>query len=136
MVQLPEGYAERFSYSRAMDGCRKRHTPPPARYLRLSGGNPPIDVVHKLVHDSTMSRVNIHEAKTHLSEHLDRLERGEEEVVVICRRNEPIAELRALRKRSAGPRPIFTPDPRFSLSEEFFEPLPDDLVAAFEGRDG
>ena len=32
-VELPEGYEERFSYSCAVDGCRKRHTPPSARYL-------------------------------------------------------------------------------------------------------
>jgi len=32
-VSLPEGYDRRFSYSCAVDGCRKRHTPPSARYL-------------------------------------------------------------------------------------------------------
>jgi antitoxin (DNA-binding transcriptional repressor) of toxin-antitoxin stability system len=79
-----------------------------------------------------MVRVNIHEAKTHLSEHLERLERGAEDVVVICRRNEPIAELRALPKRQTTPRPILVADPRFRLSAAFFEPLPDDLLAAFE----
>ena len=46
-----------------------------------------------------MTKLNVHEAKTHLSEYLDRLERGEEDVVTICRRNEPIAELRALPRR-------------------------------------
>ncbi len=81
-----------------------------------------------------MSTVNIHEAKTHLSEHLDRLERGEEEVVIICRRNEPIAELRALPKRRTTPRPLLTPDPRFTLSPAFFEPLPDTVLESFEGR--
>lgn len=32
-VELPEGYDERFSYSCAVEGCRKRHTPASARYL-------------------------------------------------------------------------------------------------------
>jgi len=32
-VELPAGYDERFSYSCAVEGCRKRHTPPSARYL-------------------------------------------------------------------------------------------------------
>lgn len=82
-----------------------------------------------------MSRVNIHEAKTHLSAHLDRLERGEVDVVVICRRNEPIAE-RALPKARTAPRPILTPDPRFRLTPAFFEPLPEAIVDAFEGRVG
>jgi antitoxin (DNA-binding transcriptional repressor) of toxin-antitoxin stability system len=83
----------------------------------------------------TMVKLNIHEAKTHLSQHLDRLERGEEDVIIICRRNEPIAELRALRRPRTTPRPIFVPDPRFSLPPAFFDPLPDDLVAEFEGRE-
>lgn len=30
---LPDGYDVRFSYSCAVDGCRKRHTPPSTRFL-------------------------------------------------------------------------------------------------------
>jgi hypothetical protein len=52
---------------------------------------------------------------------------------VICRRNEPIAELRALPKRRSSPRAIFEVDPRFRLSDSFFEPLPEALLEAFEG---
>lgn len=81
-----------------------------------------------------MILVNIHEAKTHLSEHLERLERGEVDTVIICRRNQPIAELRALPVRRSTPRPL-TKDPRFSLPPSFFEPLPDDIVDAFEGNE-
>jgi antitoxin (DNA-binding transcriptional repressor) of toxin-antitoxin stability system len=81
-----------------------------------------------------MVKVNIHEAKTHLSEHLDRLERGEEDVVVICRRNEPIAELRALPKQRSTARPILAADPRFRLSASFFDPQPSAILDAFEGR--
>ena len=80
-----------------------------------------------------MVRLNIHHAKTHLSEHLDRLERGEEDVVVICRRNAPIAELRAIPRRSTTPRPICRKDPRFRVPDSFFEALPDEFVAAFAG---
>jgi antitoxin (DNA-binding transcriptional repressor) of toxin-antitoxin stability system len=83
-----------------------------------------------------MVKVNIHDAKTHLSEHLERLERGDEDVVVICRRNEPIAELRALPKRQATARRILVADPRFRLSPAFFEPLPDEVIDGFEGRSG
>jgi antitoxin (DNA-binding transcriptional repressor) of toxin-antitoxin stability system len=82
-----------------------------------------------------MVKVNIHEAKTHLSAHLDRLERGEEDVVVICRRNEPIAELRALPKQQTTARPILAADPRFRLSTSFFEPLPGGILDEFEGRE-
>jgi antitoxin (DNA-binding transcriptional repressor) of toxin-antitoxin stability system len=93
-----------------------------------------LELVHFLVYLRTMAKLNIHEAKTHLSEYLDRLERGEEDVVTICRRNEPIAEIRALPKRGKAPRPIFRRDPRFRLPKSFFEPLPEDLLTGFEGR--
>jgi hypothetical protein len=32
-VELPEAYGKRFSFSCAVEGCRKRHTPPSSRYL-------------------------------------------------------------------------------------------------------
>jgi antitoxin (DNA-binding transcriptional repressor) of toxin-antitoxin stability system len=42
-----------------------------------------------------MIRVNIQEAKTHLSRYIERVEQGD--VVVVCRHNKPAAELRAVR---------------------------------------
>jgi antitoxin (DNA-binding transcriptional repressor) of toxin-antitoxin stability system len=78
-------------------------------------------------------KLNIHDAKTHLSAYLEQLEKGDEDVVVICRRNEPIAELRAIR-RSRSKRNLFRPDPRLKIAKSFFEPLPDDLLDAFEGK--
>lgn len=80
-----------------------------------------------------MIKLNIYEAKTHLSRHLERLEKGEEDVIVLCRRNEPIAEIRALPRRRKTRRPIDRPDPRFRLSPRFFEPLPEELIRGFEG---
>ena len=54
-----------------------------------------------------MINVNVQEAKTHLSRYLDQVEAGE--VIVLCRHNQPIAELRAVQpsadtkpKRVAG----------------------------------
>ena len=41
-----------------------------------------------------MIKVNIQEAKTHLSRYLDQVEEGD--VVVVCRHNQPVAELRAI----------------------------------------
>ena len=41
-----------------------------------------------------MIKVNIQEAKTHLSRYVDRVEQGD--VVVVCRHNRPVAELRAI----------------------------------------
>lgn len=47
-----------------------------------------------------MITVNVHEAKTKLSDLLRRVERGE--VVVICRAGEPVVELRPM-KRARSP---------------------------------
>ena len=56
--------------------------------------------------------------------------------MTICRRNEPIAELRALPRRRKTPRPIFRPDPRFRLRKSFFEPLPEELLRGSSARRG
>ena len=77
-----------------------------------------------------MKKVNIQDAKTHLSRYLEAVEQGE--VVVVCRRNVPIAELRAVPRDRRDPRPIGIRDD-FEVVEAFFAPLPEDLLAAFEG---
>jgi prevent-host-death family protein len=80
-----------------------------------------------------MIQVNVQEAKTHLSRYLDAVEKGE--VVILCRHNKPIAELRRIEE--AKP----TQEPRrfglwdgFGVSESFFEPLPEELLKAFYGE--
>ncbi len=79
-----------------------------------------------------MIRLNIHEAKTHLSRYLERLQGGE--VIQLCRRNEPIAEIRGLPPRRSEPRPFGLESGRFAVPDTFFESLPPDLLDAFEGR--
>lgn len=79
-----------------------------------------------------MIRLNIHEAKTHLSKYLKRLREGDR--IVICRRNEPIAEIVPLPKHRKTPRPIGIAKGKFTIPPSFFEPLPADIQAAFEGR--
>lgn len=76
-----------------------------------------------------MIHLNIHEAKTHLSKYLDRLEEGE--VIVLCRRNQPIAEIRGLPKERKLPRPVGKYRGVLEVPESFFEPLPEDLLDAF-----
>ena len=78
-----------------------------------------------------MIKLNIHEAKTHLSRHLARLKAGE--TLIICKRNTPIAEVRALPAPSK-PRPIGLAKGMVQIHSGFFDPLPDDIIAAFEGR--
>lgn len=77
-------------------------------------------------------KVNVHEAKTHLSRYLDRVADGE--VVVLCKRNVPVAELRRTAEPRKEPRPVGLAKGRFTVPDEFFAPLPAELVDAFEGR--
>jgi antitoxin (DNA-binding transcriptional repressor) of toxin-antitoxin stability system len=79
-----------------------------------------------------MIRLNIHEAKTHLSKYLAKLEKGE--TILLCRRNQPIAEIRPIAPKRKKPRPIGLDEGKFKLGPEFFEPLPDELLAYFNGE--
>ena len=71
--------------------------------------------------------VNVQEAKTRLSELLKRVEAGEE--VVIARAGRPIAELRPVRQVD-----LVFGGFDVEVTTEFFEPLPDDELAAWEGE--
>lgn len=77
-------------------------------------------------------QINIHEAKTHLSRYLADLREGE--TIVLCRRNTPVAEIRPLAVPTTEARPIGLGKGVFSVPDTFFEPLPDELLAAFEGH--
>ena len=57
---------------------------------------------------------------------------------LVCKRNVPIAEIKPIAARPNKKRPIGLAGkeyPDFRISDAFFEPLPDDLVAAFNGED-
>lgn len=71
---------------------------------------------------------NVHEAKTHLSRILEKVERGEE--VVIARNGEPVARLVpvARERRQWG-----RLEGRLSIGDDFDEPLPVGMREAFEG---
>jgi prevent-host-death family protein len=76
-----------------------------------------------------MKSVNIHEAKTHFSKLLARVERGGE--VVISRAGKPIARLipHEPKRRS----PVFGADRgKFVVPDDFDAPLPDELLSTFE----
>lgn len=78
----------------------------------------------------TMIIVNIHDAKARLSEYLEAVGRGER--VVICKRNRPVAELRAVVSARTTPRPIGGAMGKLEVPASFFEALPGDVVEAFE----
>ena len=78
-----------------------------------------------------MIRLNIHEAKTHLSKYLKKVAKGE--TIILCRRNIPIAEIRPLRPHKEHARPIGLARGEFKVTDAFFEPLPEEMLAAFNG---
>ncbi len=80
-----------------------------------------------------MIRVNVNEAKTHLSRYLEQVEKGE--TVILCRRNVPIAEIRPIPPPRSEKRPIGLAKGTFEVPASFFEPLPEDVLRSFEGED-
>ena len=76
-----------------------------------------------------METVNIHEAKTHLSRLVERVEHGEE--IVIARSGRPVARLVPL----AGlekPRVFGRMRGKIRIADDFDAPLPDDVLDRFE----
>ena len=78
-----------------------------------------------------MDPINIHSAKTQLSKLIEAAERGEE--VIIARAGKPVAKLVALENQKS-PRKAGSMKGRFEVPESFFEPLPEDILDAFEGK--
>ncbi len=77
-------------------------------------------------------QVNIYEAKTRLSELVEQARLGE--TVVIAKNGTPLAKLVAL---DAAPKKkvVFgLMKGQFEVPADFDDPLPDDLMALFEGR--
>ena len=74
--------------------------------------------------------INVFEAKAKLSEYLDAVAGGER--VVICKRNHPVAELRAVAQTRTTPRPVGLATGKVTLPPAFFDPMPDDFLDAFD----
>ncbi len=71
-------------------------------------------------------KVNVHEAKTHFSQLLERAHAGEE--IVIAKGGTPYARLVPL----AAPKPRAPGILKGKLGEQFFDPLPGDELEAWE----
>lgn len=77
-----------------------------------------------------MDTINIHEAKTHLSRLVERAAAGAE--IVIAKNGVPRAKLVRLGK--ARPLKLGVMKGKIRYPEDIDAPLPDDIVALFEGR--
>lgn len=78
-----------------------------------------------------MKDVTIHQVKTNLSELLTRVELGEE--IIISDQGTPIAKLvpfRATKNRRAS---LGIDRGKYVIPDDFNDPLPDNILSAFEG---
>jgi prevent-host-death family protein len=78
-----------------------------------------------------MQMVNIHEAKTHFSRLVDAAASGEE--IVIAKAGKPAARLVPM-ERAKVTRRFGGLKGKVRIAEDFDAPLPDEVIAAFEGR--
>ena len=80
-----------------------------------------------------MPTFSIHEAMTHLSRLIARAEAGEE--VVITRDGKPVVRLEPIQLSGrGGPREPGSWKGRASIGDSFFDPLPEEELAAWEGE--
>jgi prevent-host-death family protein len=77
-----------------------------------------------------MTMVNIADAKAKLSELIDAAARGEQ--VIICNRNEPVAELRPI-EIVRTPRVLTPVYPDWTIDAAFFDPLDENDLDAWHG---
>jgi prevent-host-death family protein len=79
-------------------------------------------------------RVNLHEAKVGLSAYVKRVQQGE--IVIICNRNVPVAELGPVKSREGKEprreRELGFGRGEFTVPESFFDPLPDEELNGWE----
>ena len=78
-----------------------------------------------------MHIVNIHDAKTNFSKLIDAVGQGEE--IVIAKAGRPAARLVPIQS-TQGKRKPGALKGKMHVAEDFDAPLPDPLLAAFEGR--
>ncbi|HSR67057.1 MAG TPA: type II toxin-antitoxin system Phd/YefM family antitoxin [Acidobacteriota bacterium] len=73
-------------------------------------------------------KVNVHEAKTHLSRLLKRVALGEE--IILARAGKPVARLVPLQEKQ--PRVLGRDKGLFQVPDDFNDPLPEALLGEFE----
>ena len=76
-----------------------------------------------------MGTVNVHDAKTHFSRLLTRVESGEE--IIIAKAGKPVARIVPLSGQTQ-PRVPGTAKGRIVINKNFFEPLPEEVLKDFE----
>ena len=79
-----------------------------------------------------MDTVNLYEAKTRLSQLVERAAKGEE--IIISKAGRPLARLMPLAHRRTEPRPLGLLAGEVCVGPDFDDPLPTRMREAFEGK--
>lgn len=80
----------------------------------------------------TTTRLDVHEAETHLSEHVARPKPGDR--IVLWHDNRLVAEIRPVEEAVEEPRPVGLGKGLAHIPDSFFDPLPDETLDLFEGQ--
>jgi antitoxin (DNA-binding transcriptional repressor) of toxin-antitoxin stability system len=78
-----------------------------------------------------MATTSVSEIQQDFLGYLHRVEQGE--TILVVQDNRPIAELRPVGPMLTEPRPYGLCAGRFVVPADFDQPLPDDILSAFEG---
>jgi antitoxin (DNA-binding transcriptional repressor) of toxin-antitoxin stability system len=78
-----------------------------------------------------MLKLNIHEIKSQLSKYIDMVEAGE--TVVVCKRNIPVAEIRAIEKKKKRTPILGSAAGLVDIKPSFYEPMTEEELADWEG---
>ena len=71
--------------------------------------------------------------RPHLSKYLNKVAKGE--TLLLCKRNVPVAEVRAIPSVRRKRRPALgLGKGEVVIHDSFFDPMPDELLELFEGR--
>ena len=82
--------------------------------------------------DTVIQTVNIYEAKSKLSKLVDLASSGTD--VVIARAGKPVARLTALQSKEKRKYTLGLLEGKGWIADDFDAPLPDEILAQFEGR--
>src|SRR5438105_2368651 len=74
----------------------------------------------------TMVKLNLHEVKAQLSKYIEMVEAGE--TVIVCKRNEPVAEIRPIAKKKKKTPQLGWADGAYKVPEDLKTLSAEDLV--------
>jgi antitoxin (DNA-binding transcriptional repressor) of toxin-antitoxin stability system len=81
---------------------------------------------------AAMRQIDIERVQADLLGCLEQVAPGE--AIVVCKNNLPVAEIRRLPQPRQGARPLGLAKGMGEIHPTFFEPLPEDILDAFEGK--